>query len=143
MLKALEPGTGSIETEGLGIAWLDWGGDGDPLVLLHPNGFCAGIYHPLALRLRDAHRVLGIDLRGHGASQLVTDPALLGNDAMARDVLAVLDHRGHGEVVRAPQGQAGRAVRDHDRRVVEAAGARRARSGGAVRLRPVGLRRPG
>jgi pimeloyl-ACP methyl ester carboxylesterase len=94
VLKALEPGTGSIETEGLGIAWLDWGGDGDPLVLLHPNGFCAGIYHPLALRLRDAHRVLGIDLRGHGASQLVTDPALLGNDAMARDVLAVLDHLG-------------------------------------------------
>ncbi len=143
MLKALEPGTGSIETEGLGIAWLDWGGDGDPLVLLHPNGFCAGIYHPLALRLRDAHRVLGIDLRGHGASQLVTDPALLGNDAMARDVLAVLDHLGVdrfdllgvslgggvGIVVAADAG--------------DRPAARRARSGGAVRLRPVGLRRPG
>ena len=89
-----EPEAGRIGGGGLGIAYLDWGGDGDPLVVLHPNGFCAGMYDPLASRLSDRFRMVGIDLRGHGASETVTDEALLGNDAMADDVLAVLDHLG-------------------------------------------------
>ena len=38
--------------------------------------------------------MVGVDLRGHGASETVTDEARLGNDAMARDVLRVLDHLG-------------------------------------------------
>ncbi|MDG2907537.1 MAG: alpha/beta hydrolase [Acidimicrobiales bacterium] len=88
------PVGGRIENDGIGIAWLDWGGDGDPLVVLHPNGFCAGMYDPLAFRLADHYRVVGVDLRGHGASETVTDEARLGNDAMAGDVIGVLDHLG-------------------------------------------------
>jgi len=91
------PVGGRIESDGLGIAYLDWNrgdGGGDPLVVLHPNGFCAGMYDPLVARLGDRHRVVGVDLRGHGASETVTDEVLLGNDAMANDVLAVLDHLG-------------------------------------------------
>ncbi len=88
------PITGSIRREGITTAWLDWGGDGPPVVLLHPNGFCAGVYDPLARRLTSRYRVVGIDLRGHGSSDDVVDPALLGNDAMALDVLAVADHLG-------------------------------------------------
>ncbi len=89
-----EPETGRIGGDGPGIAYLDWGGDGFPLVVLHPNGFCAGMYHPLAARLADGFRLVGVDLRGHGASETVTDGALLGNDAMAGDVLDVVDHLG-------------------------------------------------
>ena len=89
-----EPVGGRIESDGVGAAWLDWGGFGDALVLLHPNGFCAGVYDPLARRLASGHRVIGIDLRGHGDSDDVVDPMLLGNDVMASDALAVLEYLG-------------------------------------------------
>ena len=93
-LGAGDPLAGRIERDGIGTSWLDWGGDGPAVVLLHPNGFCAGVYDPLARRLAFRHRVVGIDLRGHGASDDVVESALLGNDAMALDVLAVADHLG-------------------------------------------------
>ena len=85
-----------MERDGLRIAYLDWGDPSsdvavDPLIVLHPNGFCAGVFDPLARRLGDRFRVVGVDLRGHGASETGTVPALLGNDAMALDVLAVAD----------------------------------------------------
>ena len=89
-----EPVGGRIESDGVGAAWLDWGGFGAALVLLHPNGFCAGVYDPLARRLASGHRVIGIDLRGHGDSDDVVDPMLLGNDVMASDALAVLEYLG-------------------------------------------------
>ncbi len=79
-------------SEGVATAYLDWGGDGPPLILLHPNGFCAGLYDPLARRLVDRCRVVGVDLRGHGASDDLTAVDELGNDLAARDVLAVADH---------------------------------------------------
>tara|TARA_Y100000739_G_scaffold52760_1_gene42231 strand:- start:566 stop:1456 length:891 start_codon:yes stop_codon:yes gene_type:complete len=80
--------------DGLEIAWLDWGGDGECLFLLHPNGFCAGVYAPLAEQLQSRFRVVAVDLRGHGASETVIDEKKLGNDDMAADVLAVADHLG-------------------------------------------------
>ncbi len=94
MVSSGEPVAGRIESNGVGAAWLDWGGRGDVLVLLHPNGFCAGLYDPLARRLAAGRRVVGIDLRGHGDSDDVVDPMLLGNDMMASDALAVLEHLG-------------------------------------------------
>lgn len=77
---------------------LDWGGPGEPVVLLHPNGFCAGLYEPIARLLAPVARPIAIDLRGHGGS---TSPppaaATYTVEAMAGDVLAVLDHLGlHG-----------------------------------------------
>ncbi|HAQ23705.1 MAG TPA: hypothetical protein DCR10_09150, partial [Acidimicrobiaceae bacterium] len=53
-----EPSAGRVVRGGIGTAWLDWGGEGQPLVLLHPNGFCAGVYDPLARRLADRYRVV-------------------------------------------------------------------------------------
>ena len=88
------PVAGRVDRVGLGTTYLDWGGAGPPLVLLHPNGFCAGLYDPLARGLVDRCRVVGIDMRGHGASDDVVDSGLLGNDAIALDVLAVADHLG-------------------------------------------------
>ena len=67
------PTGGCVERDGLRIAYLDWGDPSsdvavDPLIVLHPNGFCAGVFDPLARRLGDRFRVVGVDLRGHGAA---------------------------------------------------------------------------
>jgi len=86
------PTAGRVVSEGVATAYLDWGGDGPPLVLLHPNGFCAGLYDPLARCLIDRCHVVGVDLRGHGASDDLTAVDKLGNDLAAQDVLAVADH---------------------------------------------------
>jgi pimeloyl-ACP methyl ester carboxylesterase len=89
----------SVEHDGLTIGALDWGGDGPPLVLLHPNGFCAGLFDPLARRLRNDFRVLGVDLRGHGTSDAPTTAPACSVVAAASDVVAVLDHLGIDEAV--------------------------------------------
>lgn len=67
---------------------------GETLLLLHPNGLCAGFFDPLARRLTDTYRVIGIDLRGHGGSEPPHDRAGLQYVAMAADVVAVLDALG-------------------------------------------------
>lgn len=70
---------------------LDWGGSGPPVVLLHPNGFCAGLYDPVARRLLDEAHVIGVDLPGHGGSAPPADRAGFAFAAMAERVLAALD----------------------------------------------------
>ena len=91
MAPETEPRPFTITNDGLRIAALDWGGDGQPLLLLHPNGFCAGLFDPLARRLPGRFRSIGVDLRGHGGTD---EPATIEGYAyerMAGDVLAVLD----------------------------------------------------
>ena len=83
-----------VQHDGLRHVALDWGGVGEALVLLHPNGLCAGFFDPLARRLTDTYRVIGIDLRGHGGSEPPPDRAGLQYGPMASDVVAVLDALG-------------------------------------------------
>jgi pimeloyl-ACP methyl ester carboxylesterase len=90
----LEPASLVVEHDGLAIAALDWGGDGEPLLLLHPTGFCAGFFDPLAQRLRGTYRAIGVDLRGHGASDEPGETRDFAYTRQAADVLAVLDHLG-------------------------------------------------
>jgi pimeloyl-ACP methyl ester carboxylesterase len=91
-----DPASVVVEHDGLRIAALDWGGAGDPLVLLHPTGFCAGFFDPLARRLRDTYRPIGVDLRGHGGTDApdLSERHRYSFVRMAGDVLAVLDHLG-------------------------------------------------
>ena len=89
-----EPESVVVEHDGLRIAALDWGGDGEPLLLLHPTGFCAGFFDPLARRLRDRFRPVGVDLRGHGGTDAPDATHAFAYARMAEDVLAVLDHLG-------------------------------------------------
>ena len=88
----MTPAQIAVERDGLRIAALDWGGDGQPLVLLHPNGLCAGLFEPLALRLRETFRPVAVDLRGHGGTDAPTSRDGFGFADIAADVLAVLDH---------------------------------------------------
>ena len=93
----MNPNEGHIIHDGIRIAYLDWGiesGVTESLVVLHPNGFCAGFFDPLAQKIKNNFRVVGVDLRGHGASDQLVEYDLLGNDVMASDVVAVLDHLG-------------------------------------------------
>ncbi|HVT77838.1 MAG TPA: alpha/beta hydrolase [Acidimicrobiales bacterium] len=69
-------------------------------MLLHPNGFCAGLYEPIAAALTSTARPIAIDLLGHGASSAPTDPDAYAFERLAEDVLAVLD-------VFSPRGVAG------------------------------------
>jgi pimeloyl-ACP methyl ester carboxylesterase len=102
-MSGAEPVAITVDHDGASIAALDWGGDGEPLLLLHPNGFCAGFFDPLARRLRDRFRPVAVDLRGHGASEARAttdrDPDWYRYDWMAGDVGAVLDELGVSEFV--------------------------------------------
>jgi pimeloyl-ACP methyl ester carboxylesterase len=75
--------------------------------LLHPNGFCAGLFHPLAERLRDRFRPVAVDLRGHGDSDAPASPEGFAFELMAADVLAVLDHLAVDDVVALGQSLGG------------------------------------
>jgi pimeloyl-ACP methyl ester carboxylesterase len=88
----LTPAQIAVERDGLRIAALDWGGHGTPILLLHPNGLCAGLFEPLALRLRDTFRPVAVDLRGHGGTGTPASRDGFVFECMAADVLVVLDH---------------------------------------------------
>jgi pimeloyl-ACP methyl ester carboxylesterase len=77
--------------DGRRVGGLDWGGQGPDLLLLHPNGFPAGVFEPLADRLTDRFRCFGIDLCGHGRSDPPDRLDDLTYPLMAADVVAVLD----------------------------------------------------
>jgi pimeloyl-ACP methyl ester carboxylesterase len=67
---------------------------------LHPNGFCAGLFDPIARRLAagGAFRPVGVDLRGHGATGKPEPPDPYHYEGMAADVIAVLDVLAFDEV---------------------------------------------
>lgn len=65
-----------IESVSGGMGRLDWGDPDRPvdLVFLHATGFNARTYRTLLEPLGDRFHVVALDLRGHGASTLPTDP---------------------------------------------------------------------
>lgn len=80
----------AVDVDGGRLRVLDWGGSGPPVVLLHPNGFCAGLYDPVARRLLDDAHVVGVDLPGHGGSAPPPDRAGFAFAGMAERVLEAL-----------------------------------------------------
>lgn len=59
---------GVYESAGASIHYLDWGGDGQPLILIHATGFLAALWQPIAEQLSSSFRVIAMDQRGHGNS---------------------------------------------------------------------------
>lgn len=69
-------------------------GVGKPLVLLHGFGGCAQNWHPFTARLSERHRLIVVDLRGHGYS---TNPeSRFTHREAASDVFLLLDKLGVG-----------------------------------------------
>jgi pimeloyl-ACP methyl ester carboxylesterase len=85
-----------VTLAGRHFAGLDWGGRGPDLLLLHPNGFCAGVFEPVAQRLTDRFRCFGLDLCGHGNTDPPVDLDTFTMTDVARETLAVLDALGLG-----------------------------------------------
>ncbi|MFD2181079.1 alpha/beta fold hydrolase [Rhodoplanes azumiensis] len=82
------------------LAYLDKG-EGEPIVLVH--GFAsskeANWVHPRWVQTltHAGRRVIALDMRGHGASTKLYEPAAYHAGAMADDVRALLDHLGIGK----------------------------------------------
>lgn len=78
--------------DGLRIAY-DRSGTGPAIVLVHGGGSNRQVWHEAGYvgRLREDLSVVTLDLRGHGESELPTDPAEYSIDKMGRDILAVAD----------------------------------------------------
>jgi pimeloyl-ACP methyl ester carboxylesterase len=68
-----EPKSSFLEINGVRIHSLDWGGSGDPIVVLHATGFLGRIYSPIARALTAIGHVYSYDQRGHGDSGLSPD----------------------------------------------------------------------
>src|SRR5215208_7050897 len=80
--------SGFVEVRGVRLHYLRWGAGGRPLVLVHGNSHCAGVWAPIAPGLVEAgFQVTAVDLRGHGEPDKPTE----GHDwASLRDDLAGL-----------------------------------------------------
>jgi pimeloyl-ACP methyl ester carboxylesterase len=90
--------------------WIDWGGSGPLLHIGHATGFCAGIYSPLARRLRSRLHVVGMDDRGHGLTTAPADPKRLKDwGIFADDLERFLDHFGR-PVIAAGHSRGGSAA---------------------------------
>lgn len=68
---------------------LDWGGSGDPIVLLSGSGDNAHVYDEFAFQFTDRFHVIGITRRGFGRSSQPAQGYDL--DTRVRDDIAVLD----------------------------------------------------
>ncbi len=68
-----EPKSGNLNVNGVRLHCLDWGGDGDPIIVLHATGFLGRIYAPIASALTRIGHVYSYDQRGHGDSSPAPD----------------------------------------------------------------------
>lgn len=62
-----------VQVGDLRFHYLDFGGDGPPLLFLHATGFHAWVWLPYVRRLAPHYRVLALDQRGHGLSDKPPD----------------------------------------------------------------------
>jgi pimeloyl-ACP methyl ester carboxylesterase len=68
-MSTVEPKSGYLEINGVRIHSLDWGGSGEPIIVLHATGFLGRIYAPIARALTSIGHVYSYDQRGHGDSE--------------------------------------------------------------------------
>ena len=66
-------------------------GDGPPLLVLHGFTGSSETWAPLVPTFRSAHRLIAIDLPGHGLSSAPADPLRYSLTALANDLARVLD----------------------------------------------------
>ena len=85
----MTPESRLVQVNGLRIHYLDWGGPGQPVVLIHATGLVAWVWQPLAEALRRAgYRPIAYDQRGHGGSDKPSGGYTF--DVMADDLRALL-----------------------------------------------------
>ncbi len=78
-----------LAVNGKRVAYLDFGGVGSPLLALHGHFSCARTFAGLADALRDSWRIIALDQRGHGWSDIPDD---YSREAYINDLVAVIEH---------------------------------------------------
>lgn len=84
-----DPTSRFVNANGTTFHYLDWGGSGQPCLMVHGTGLCAGVWEPIADVLRERFHCMALDLRGHGESGGAD--ADISWDLVARDVAGVID----------------------------------------------------
>jgi len=85
--ETIEPLENFINTPDGKIHYLDWGGSGPQVHLLHANGFCAGTYSPFVKHLVDDLHVVASDIRGHGGTEIFA--AMAGQNCPTSSAFAI------------------------------------------------------
>lgn len=68
-MKRVPPSSRFVRANGLSVHYLDWGGDGPPVLLCHATGFVSAVWSHLGDALaRRGFRPIAPDTRGHGLS---------------------------------------------------------------------------
>ncbi len=88
--NTVKPAEKWAKVNGLDMRYLDWGGDGEPMLALHGLASSAHWYDIVARLLRDRYRIIAPDQRGHGQ----TTQAASGYDwhTLSGDLAALLAH---------------------------------------------------
>ena len=84
--------SGFTRVNGVRLNYLDWGGDGPPLVMIHGLGDDPHVFDDLALLLRDRFRIVAYARRGHGRSE--APPGPYDAATLVEDLRQLLDHLG-------------------------------------------------
>lgn len=87
--EAIWPREKWAQVNGLDMRYLDWGGDGEPLLALHGLASSAHWYDTVAPLLAQRYRIIAPDQRGHGK----TTQAVSGYDwhTLSDDLVGLLD----------------------------------------------------
>jgi pimeloyl-ACP methyl ester carboxylesterase len=80
------------QVNGVRLNYLDWGGEGPPLVLIHGFGDSPHVFDDLALRLRSQFHVIAYARRGHGSSDAPAGP--YDGATLVEDLRQLLDALG-------------------------------------------------
>jgi len=78
-----------VQTDRIKLHYLDWGGSGQPLVLLHAWGDSPYIFEDIANSLKKNFRIIAYSKRGHGKSE--TTDSLYDNSSLVSDLKLLLD----------------------------------------------------
>lgn len=92
----------------LRLHYLDFGGDGPPLVFLHATGFHSWLWAPYATRLTDRFHVFALDQRGHGQSD--KPPTGYRWENFGTDLAGFLDRLGLEQVRAVGHSKGGTAI---------------------------------
>jgi pimeloyl-ACP methyl ester carboxylesterase len=77
--------------------WYEIHGKGEPLLLLHGGLFSTGMFGPTLTKLAETHRVIGVDLHGHGHTALGERQTISLVD-IGRDLAVVVEKLGLRQV---------------------------------------------
>ena len=91
------PVEGWAEVRDLRVRYLDWGGDGPPVLALHGLASSAHWFDLVAPLLRDRYRIVAPDQRGHG--QTTQAPGGYDWRSLSSDAVSLMDHLGTSRAV--------------------------------------------